>query len=162
MDTAVRFHDVVSVASYGLIFLATLPLCGWFAYRTNMDDATKGNLVSLFSGLISAQGIIVSFAMAANETLLSMITSSGFHLFKNDKASLTLFHQFADILNYIGIGGIVILGIGAFIFITRSHHHFHKTVLGLGLSFFLFEIISLVRTYQLIHSLRLLNMSAAG
>lgn len=161
MDSAVRFHDVVSVWSYVLIFLATLPACGWFASRIDMDDATKSNLVSLFSGLISAQGIIVSFAMSANESLLSMVTESSFHLFRNDAASLTLFHTFADILNYIGILGIVVLGIGAFVFITRTHRHFHKTILALGLSFFVFEIISIVRTYQLIHTLRLLNMETA-
>ncbi len=147
-----------SVWSYVLVFAATLPLCGWFAFRINIDDATKGNLVSLFSGLISAQGIIVSFAMAANESLLSMVSSDGFHLFKKDVASLTLFHSFADILNYIGIVGIVVLGVGAFVFITRTHRHLHRAILALGLSFFLFEIVSIVRTYQLIHTLRLLNL----
>ena len=159
MDSAVRFHDVVSVWSYVLVFAATLPVCGWFASRIDMDDATKGNLVSLFSGLISAQGIIVSFAMAANESLLTMVTAKGFHLFKNDDASLSLFHTFADILNYIGIFGIVVLGAGAFVFITRTHRRNHKAILALGLSFFLFEIVSIVRTYQLIHTLRLLDIT---
>lgn len=114
MQQPVGLHDIGSIWSYVLIFLAPLPLCGGFAFMTNIDDAQKSNLVSLFSGLISAQGII----------------------------------------------GIVIHGIGAFIFITRVHRHMHKGILAVGLSFFLFEIASLVRTYQPIHTLRLLNLSA--
>jgi uncharacterized BrkB/YihY/UPF0761 family membrane protein len=152
------FHDVVSIWAYPLYYLLSLALAAAVIWWIPQREKVQERLFDLYVGLVTALGIIVSFAMSAGEKLVELVAKPSFKVFSGDTDVVHSFHLLVELLNYIGLIGIVVMVAGAFSLLLKVSPRAHKVMATLSLSLFLFETINVVRTYSLLHNLRLLNI----
>lgn len=152
------FHDVVSVWTYPLYYLVSLAAAALVVWWIPQNEKIQERLFDLYVGLVTALGIIVAFAMSAGEKLLELVSKPDFKVFGGNSDVLNSFHLLVELLNYAGLVGIVIMVAGAFVLLMKVGQKAHQIMAALSLSLFLFEAINVVRTYSLLHKLRLLNI----
>jgi hypothetical protein len=152
------FHDVVSVWTYPVYYLVSLAAASLVVWWIPQTEKVQERLFDLYVGLVTALGIIVAFAMSAGEKLLELVSKPSFKVFDHGSDVLQSFHQLVELLNYAGLLGIVVMVAGAFGLLLNVGKRAHKIMATLSLSLFLFEAINVVRTYSLLHKLRLLNL----
>jgi hypothetical protein len=159
MDGPVRFEDVVNLWVH-IAFLGGAVLLGLLVgWRLRLEAEHKDKMISILIGLIAAQGILVSFSLAAGESLTAEITRLGPQFFGHNLRTIGRFYDLMAWLSYAGVFGILVMTVAALSFVYRLHHLAHRLLVSLSVALFLFQCISLVRTYQVIHNLRLLDLT---
>ena len=152
------FTDLVNINFYIAGFLLA-GLGGIItARKITLNDNTTSNLIGIYGGLLTAQGVVTGFTLSANESMLKFISDPSFNLLKDNLRTIKAMHTFTEGLNYLGLAGIIVIVSASFTLI-RNKNKVHKWLLAAGVSLFFMESLSVIMTYSLIHKLRLMSMA---
>lgn len=148
----VSFTELAIIYSFSIIVCACL---AWFiSAEIPVGTEDDKHFVHLFSGLIASQGILVSFAMNAGDTLMKLITSAQYHSNMQKVHVVTFFHILHNVLNYFGLCGVLIMSTCAF-WLMRPPSRKKRILFPVSLAFFFLEVAIIANTYFLIHTVRL-------